>query len=174
MQIKMELPGEVNKKRIDRDVLPVGYESEMDSRGEYWVYKESTRIIVGSCSLQKQHVQVDFYTGKSEGRDFVTAFGLRFPELNPVTLLHGIVYKTPDDKYQLDKMPLRTREGALQEMKHYVATGTAYYVTFFRGNWTEGKLFVNNMWPIDFDGALGPDEGLKLLSLGNIENDKTM
>lgn len=174
MEISFELPGMVDEHRLDNEVMPVGYVTERVNEGYFDVLTEDGRVKVGRCELEEPFVKVRFFTSTPEGGLFILAFGRRFPEHNPKTVLFGIVYKTPDGQYQLDKYPFRLRSQALVEVKNYLKSRNTHLVSFYKGRWSTYFLEVLTMEKILPDGSLGKDVGKKTLCLGNIENEKTM
>ncbi len=174
MEIKFQMSGKVDEDRLNHSLLPVGYVAEQVGNDTYHILVEANRVQVGACYFVDPMVTVSFFDFSEAGRDFMTAFGREHPESNPMTEFFGFVYQTsPQGLYQLDTMPLRMRKEALKKLKHYAASGQAYFVHFYRGNWTN-CLKVNSIRKILFDGNLGDEEGPQTLALGNIENDKTM
>lgn len=169
MQIDFELPGKVNEARINFEMLPEGYVSEQISDGRFWVLTEAERVPVGTCEMKAPFVRVTFHTLIPEGRDFLTAFGRRFPEHNPTTLFFGFVYKSPNGLFQLDKIPLRLKSEAVKEIKHYVSARNAFLVSFYRGDWTDTSLEVLSMRKVLGDGVLGDEKGPLSLTLGKEE-----
>lgn len=174
MEIMFELPGLVDEARLNRYLLPVAYVAERDSDNNFYVLTEKSRSVVGVCEVEEPFVRVSFFTGKSAGRDFATAFGVEHPECDPKTLFFGFVYKSPNGLYQLDKIPQRLRSRAVMEIKNYVSARNAFLVSFYRGEWTDTSLEVLSMRKVLGDGVLGDEKGPLSLTLGNIENKNTM
>lgn len=93
MEIKFELPGLVDEARLNRYLLPVAYVAERVSDNKFNVLTEESRSVVGVCEVEEPFVRVSFFTVKSAGRGFVTAFGVEHPECDPKTLFFGFVYQ---------------------------------------------------------------------------------
>ena len=175
MEIKYELPGKVDEDRLNRFMLPVGYVAEQVQTDSYHILTEDQRIQVGACYFVNPMVRVMFFNDGDLGRSFITAFGREHPESNPMTEFFGFVYQiSSKGLYQLDTIPLRMRKEAVRKLKHYAASGNAYFVSFYRGDWSDKWLKVLSKRKILFDSSLGDEEGSQLLELGNIENEKTM
>lgn len=175
MEIKIDMPGKVDEDRLNHSLLPAGYVLEKVGNDTYHILVEANRVQVGACYFVDSKVTVSFFDFSGPGRDFVSAFGREHPESDPRTEFFGFVYQTsPDGLYQLDTMPLRMRKEALKRLKHYAASGQAYFVHFHRGDWGSTWLKVDSIRKILFDGSLGDEEGSQTLTLGNMENDQTM
>jgi len=170
MQIDFELPGLVDEARLNREVLPVGYVAERGSNKYFDVLTEENRVNVGRCELAEPFVRITFHTLVSEGRDFLAAFGRRFPEHNPITLFFVLVCQSPDGLFQIEKTPRRMRSAALKEAKNYASSGNAYFVSFYRGDWTNEMVKVISMQKFGWDVLLEEDTGPRILPLGKTEN----
>ncbi len=170
MQIDFELPGPVDEERLNREVMPVGYVSEQISDHKFYVRTEDNLVNVGRCDLAEPFVKVTFFMLVPEGRDFLSAFGRRFPEHNPTTLFYGFVYQSPNGLFQLDKTPLRMKNVALKEAKNYASSGNTYFVSFYRGDWTDEALKVISMSEILPDASLGAEKGPRVLVLEKERN----
>lgn len=169
-----ELPGLVDEARLNRYLLPVAYVAERVSDNKFYVLSEENRSVVGVCEVEEPFVRVSFFTVKSAGRDFATAFGVEHPECDPKTLFFGFVYRSPDGLYRLDKIPLRLRSEAVKKIKDYVSARNVFMVSFYRGEWTDTSLEVLSMRKVFAGAALGDEKGPCSLTLGNIENESTV
>jgi len=174
MQIKYPIDKELSEETLNV-ILPTGYSSELACRNLIIVVRDSDRRRVGECE-QCGFAAIVRFDNSEEGNAFVSAFGMKHPKFNPKQTLYGFVYESPETGlFQLDTTPWSLRVEAMDKIKHYVATGSIYFVTFFLGNWTSEMLEVNSMRRILFTGELDEENmGPNRLNLGNIENDRTM
>ena len=165
MQIDFELPGPVDEERLNREVMPVEYVSEQIGDHKFYVRTETNRVWVGVCEVKDPFVRVTFYTLIPEGRDFLMAFGRRFPEHDPLTLFFGFVYRLPNGLFRLDKTPLRLKGAAMKEIGRYTTADNAYFVSFYRGDWTDEALKVISMRAVLPNFTLGVEKGPASLDL---------
>jgi hypothetical protein len=165
MQIDFELPGLVDEARLNREVMPVGYVLEQSNDGRFWVLTEDNRVNVGRCELEEPFVKITFHTLVSEGRDFLAAFGRRFPEHDPLTLFFGFVYRLPNGLFRLDGTPLRLKGAAMKEIGRHTTADKAYFVSFYRGDWTDQALKVISMRAVLPNFTLGVEKGPASLDL---------
>ena len=170
--VTMPFQGQVSEDVLNSEIMPVGFIAEMEKSHIFRVFDGLT--YVGSViSEEGGKLTFAFINTDVSGKDYVQAFGLKYPAYNPLQVLFGVVYRTPDGLYQLNKLPTKLLEEALEEAKH-CANADAYLVQFVFGKWEQDWLAVSAMKKVLPGGELGPDTGSNFLELGNIENDKTM
>ncbi len=166
MQINFELPGDVNEARIEHEMLPVGYKAEKDRKGNFYIKTEEGGEIVATCELiDEPFVLISFFDVKLSGRHFMTAFAQRFPEHDPKTLFFGFVYRLPNGLFRLDGTPLRLKGAAMKEIGRHTTADKAYFVSFYRGDWTDQALKVISMRAVLPNFTLGVEKGPASLDL---------
>ena len=155
----------MDEERLNREVMPVGYVSEQISDHKFYVRTEDNLVNVGRCDLAEPFVKVTFFTLVPEGRDFLAAFGRRFPEHDPLTLFFGFVYRLPNGLFRLDGTPLRLKGAAMKEIGRHTTADKVYFVSFYRGDWTDQALKVISMRAVLPNFTLGVEKGPASLDL---------
>jgi len=171
-KITVPVDGKINQDSVER-LLPHGYQADPCGFAGRFEILTSDGFEVGHASIMAEGIQISAEEGYDSGNAFWKAFSLVHPDLNPFTMLYGVVYQSGDGKFQLDEEPERLPQTAEEEAQHYTGTKAAF-VEFRRGSWSEDSLTVLKYRPVLKSGGLGPDEGEKTLPLGNIENKDTM
>lgn len=177
-QIKFPYSGKVSEAQLKAEVLPIGYCAEKDRVTErFLIHRDDNGRLAGICEkADGNNLLFKFWEDETEGYVFAIAFGLRYPEYNPKQMFFAFAYQTPSGYFQLDKLPVKTKFELADEIRHYAKADDAYLVSFYRGDWQpdENYLRALSMRKIFPDGTLGFDDGPKELTLGDIENEKTM
>src|SRR5687768_14349913 len=94
MKVKIPMIGSVSEVEINVGILPAGFACQKVNPKKFNVLRQSGGLLSGYCEIEDGQVVVNFYTVTDWGKEFIKAFSLRHPELNPLQKLHGFVCKS--------------------------------------------------------------------------------
>lgn len=155
-------------------VLPAGWtlvETDMQDK-DYWIASKEDGYTVGSITIKPDKIVISAGT-RNSGKFFWRGFTLKYPELDPFDLRHGVLYLDSGGKnrWELDEFPKHSPQEILEDVSHYQEIPQAYYVSYFLGDWHwKEEIQVQTCRKINEDGSLGKDRGKLMFLMGSIEN----
>lgn len=154
-------------------VLPAGWTAKASGLDWSWIANKEDGYTVGLIKIMPDKIVITV-DGRGNGEFFWRGFTLKYPELNPFDLRHGVLYRTSGgrNRWELDEFPKHSPQEILEDVSHYRENPQAYYVSYFLGDWHwREEIQVQTCRKINEDGSLGKDRGKLMFLMGSIENE---
>jgi len=155
-------------------VLPAGWIVEASRHeNQFWIVNKEDGKTVGYITIKPDKIVISADTQNS-GKLFWRGFTLKYPELDPFDLRHGVLYLACEgrNRWVLDEFPKHSPQEILEDVSHYQEIPQAYYISYFLGDWHFGEeIQVQTCRKINEDGSLGKDRGKLMFLMGSIENE---